>query len=96
MKQCYLGQMGRPKGSAIPPDIRRSRRNLAILLRERIHEEVIVGWLKMILSGKNPVIVEDKRYVEHGGLKVIADPDDLSAPSAERREQCLCTFPMQA
>lgn len=43
----------------------------------------------MILSGQNPIIVEDKRFSEQGGYKVIVDPLDPMAPSSERRDQAM-------
>lgn len=81
--------MGRPKGSVVLPDVKRSRTNLAILLRESFHENLIRDWFLMILSGQNPVIVEDKRFSEQGGYKVIVDPVDKMVPSPERRDQAM-------
>lgn len=71
------------------PDLKRSRTSLAVLLRESFHENLIRDWFLMILSGQNPIIVEDKRYHEQGGLKVVPDVNDLMAPSAERRDQAM-------
>lgn len=81
--------MGRQRGVAVLPDMRRSRTNLAVLLRDKVHEQVICDWFLMLLSGKNPIIVEDKRFSEQGCRKVIEDPDDLSVPSPERRDQAM-------
>jgi hypothetical protein len=83
------GKPGRPKGSTIDPAARRSRGNLAMLLRDRVHEEVIMKWLLMILQGKNPKIVEDARCTTTGGLDVVEDLDALGKPSPERQDQAM-------
>jgi len=43
----------------------------------------------MILSGKNPIVIADKRFSEQGGYKVIEDTVDLMIPSAERRDAAM-------
>ena len=50
--------------------IRRSRSNLAIWLRENLHESVITDWYMAILSGKDAIIVADKRCTQTGGYRV--------------------------
>ena len=81
--------MGRPKGSVVPPDLKRSRNNLAVMLRENFHEQIFFDWLMMILMGKNPVIVKDDRCKTTNGYRVAADDKDLMAPSQERRDTAL-------
>jgi hypothetical protein len=83
------GKPGRPKGSVIDPATRRSRGNLAMLLRDRVHEEVIFKWLFLILQGKNPKIVEDARCTKTGGFDVVEDMDALGKPSPERQDQAM-------
>jgi hypothetical protein len=79
--------MGKIKGSHTLPDVKRVRVNLAILLREAINETLILDWFKMILSGRNPVLVEDRRV--SGGLRVAEDPHNRIATSSERRDQAM-------
>lgn len=81
--------MSRAHDSRVLPDVKRSRKNLALLLRESFHENLIRDWFLMILSGRNPVMVEDKRRVEQGCLKVVPDVNDLMVPTAERRDQAM-------
>ncbi len=81
--------MNMPFGAKIFPDQRRSRNNLALLLRDSFHENLIRDWFVMILSGRNPIIVVDKRCTEQGCLRVVEDPIDRMAPSAERRDQAM-------
>jgi hypothetical protein len=80
---------GRPPGNHHTPDERRRRGNLAWVLRGAFHENVIRDWFLMILSGRNPVIVEDKRFSEQGGFKVAEDPLDKMPPSQERRDAAM-------
>lgn len=69
--------------------VRKSRTSLAAMLRDRIHEEIIADYWLMILSGKAPAIVSDKRETLRGCLKVIEDPNDKVAPSPERRDAAM-------
>lgn len=79
--------MYKRKSYKVLPEVSRVRTNLAILLRERINEELIMDWFLTLLSGKNPIIVEDKRCA--GGLRVMEDPNNRIAPSSERRDQAM-------
>ena len=69
--------------------VSKSRRNLAILLRENVHEEIIMDYYLMILSGRSPKIVRDDRATTTLGLKVVPDEDDPMATSPERRDAAL-------
>jgi hypothetical protein len=78
--------MARPKGD---PQSRRSAGNLAWMLRQNLHEEVIYRWYLLILMGKNPRIVEDDRYKSTGGIWVVPDEDDARVPDGNRRDMAM-------
>lgn len=81
--------MARPKGIVSDPHARRANLNLAALLRERFHEDLLFEWQMLILSGQAPRIVKDARCTHTGGYRCEADPDDKMATSSERRDKAM-------
>lgn len=80
--------MPRLKGF-VDPGSKRSAGNLAWLLRQEVHEKLILKWFMLIMMGKNPKFIEDDRCTNTNGMNVIPDEDDARVPSPERRDAAM-------
>jgi hypothetical protein len=74
--------MNNKPATAATKAARRSKISLAAVLRDKFKPELVADWYLMLLSGKKPIIVEDKRY--DGGMTVIEAPGGYTPPTLDQ------------
>ena len=79
---AHLARIADPERASSALAVRRLQRSLSLVVREGFGPAWYLQWQLMVLSGKTPILVEDKRCAM--GYRVAHD-ETASAPTREER-----------